>query len=332
LRRNSTRTLHDSDIEYLTIHERRYCGDYYMPNDEEEQERGRMLHDIFRRIFDNRLTLVPLHNPTKILDIGTGTGEWSMDMGEAYPKAQVIGTDIAPIQPRAVPSNVFFEIDDAEHEDGWTWGEEFDLVHLRSMQGAFIDWKHVYREVFRCLKPGGFIEVLDFDNHTRLLSYFRNDPDVEKWLAAVNEASRRSGRPRGAAHLDPDYLNEIGFVDVCVSEKIIPTGAWPENEAEQDVGKHFLLAQLWGIEAVCLRPLTEHMSWKIEDVRRSISFVENRLNSVAMDKERSKGMGFIVKVLVGMKSSDEAIPEVDIPDEESIKTMKSINGDTAPRK
>jgi hypothetical protein len=92
------------------------------------------------------------------------------------------------------------------------------------MQGAFMDWKYVYREAFRCLKPGGYIEVVDFDNHTRLMSYFDNDPDVVNLLAAVNEASNRAGRPRGDAHLDPNLLKELGFMNVSISEGNIPTG------------------------------------------------------------------------------------------------------------
>lgn len=87
-----------------------------------------------------------------------------------------------------------------------------------------MDWKYVYREAFRCLKPGGYIEVVDFDNHTRLMSYFDNDPDVVNLLAAVNEASNRAGRPRGDAHLDPNLLKELGFMNVSISERNIPTG------------------------------------------------------------------------------------------------------------
>jgi SAM-dependent methyltransferase len=298
-----------------------------MPNDEEEQDREGMLHDIFKKIFENRLTSTPLRNPTKILDIGTGTGEWAMDIGDVFPDAEVIGTDIAKIQPSAAPSNVFFQIDDAEDEDGWTWSEnEFDLVHLRGMQGAFMDWRHIYTEAFRVLKKGGCIEILDFDNHTRLLSYFSDDPDVAAWLAAVNEASRRSGRPRGDAHLNPALLEEVGFVDVSVTEKIMPLGAWPEDEDEQNTGKHFLVTMLDGVEGTSLRLLTQNMGWKIEDVRKTIKFVETRMKAIAMDKHKSKGMGFIVKVLVGVKPSDEGIPEVDIPDEESVKTMTNLNG------
>jgi SAM-dependent methyltransferase len=333
--RNSTRSLYDSDVVYVMIHGRRYCRDYYMPNDEEEQDRGQMLHDVYLHIFDNRLTTVPLRDPGKILDIGTGTGEWAMAMAEEFPNTEVIGTDIAQIQPAAGPPNVFFEIDDAEEEYGWTWPEdEFDLVHLRSMAGAFTDWQYIYREAIRHLKPGGWLEVIDFDNHSGLLSYFSEGSDVKRWLTAVNEASKQSGRPRGEAHLNPELLTQIGFEDVSVSGKMIPTGAWPEDEEKQKVGKHFLVTQLCGVEALCLRPLTEQLGWKIEDIRKIVDSVTESVRSVAMDPEKSKGMGFNVKVLVGRKpgSADVGPPEVDVPDEESIKTMTNANGGSGQRK
>jgi methylase of polypeptide subunit release factors len=37
-----------------------------------------------------------LHN---ILDCGTGTGIWALDMREMFPSAQVVGVDLSPIQP-----------------------------------------------------------------------------------------------------------------------------------------------------------------------------------------------------------------------------------------
>ena len=74
------------------------------------------------------------------------------------------------------------------------------------------------------------------------------------------------------------------------------------------------------------------MGWSIEDVRKSVSYVQQRMKSVAMNKETSQGMGFVVKVLVGMKPSTDDLPEVEIPDEESIKTMTNLNGNAALKK
>jgi methylase of polypeptide subunit release factors len=47
----------------------------------------------------------PLEDPEKILDIGTGTGIWAIEMADMFPNAEVIGTDLSPIQPDWIPSN-----------------------------------------------------------------------------------------------------------------------------------------------------------------------------------------------------------------------------------
>jgi metalloendopeptidase OMA1, mitochondrial len=53
------------------------------------------------------------HPPRRVLDVGTGTGLWCIQMGDLYPSADILGIDISPIQPREVPLNVRFMVDDA---------------------------------------------------------------------------------------------------------------------------------------------------------------------------------------------------------------------------
>lgn len=54
-----------------------------MPNDEEEQDRMDIQHHICLLALKGRLYAAPpLKNPQKILDLGTGTGIWVIDMGE----------------------------------------------------------------------------------------------------------------------------------------------------------------------------------------------------------------------------------------------------------
>ncbi|KUJ20195.1 putative Demethylmenaquinone methyltransferase [Mollisia scopiformis] len=325
---NSTRSLYDTDVIYHMIHGRRYCGEYYMPNDEEEQTRMQILHGVHYSLLSNSLTTVPLSSPTKILDVGTGPGDWAMAMGDEYPDAEIIGTDIAKIQPSAVPLNVFFEIDDAEEEGGWTWADdEFDLVHFRHMAGAFSDWSEVYREACRSLKPGGWIEVLDFDSHDRtLLSFFGKDSEVADWLKTINECAKMSGRPRGVAHLRPEVFTSAGFIDVHVTEKTIPMGVWPEDKEDKKLGKHFLIAQLCGVESVCLRPFAEQMEWDVEKIRNLCDTVTQSIREVALDPS-SNGLGFTVRIVTARKPDGM---EVDDPDEESVRTttMTGLNGNS----
>jgi cyclopropane fatty-acyl-phospholipid synthase-like methyltransferase len=92
-----------------------------MPTDEKEQDRLDMHHEIMLAMLDGKLHLAPVKEPHRILDIGTGTGIWAIDMADTYPAAEVIGTDLSPIQPVWIPPNCRFEVDDAEQE--WTFKE-----------------------------------------------------------------------------------------------------------------------------------------------------------------------------------------------------------------
>lgn len=68
-----------------------------------------------------------------------------------------MGTDISPIQPGWVPPNLEFQIDDCTRE--WTFQpDSLDYVHIRFMNGSIADWDGLFREAYRCLKPGGWVE------------------------------------------------------------------------------------------------------------------------------------------------------------------------------
>lgn len=55
---------------------------------------------LFCLLLGGKLHLAPLQSPQRILDLGTGTGIWAIDIADQYPSAQVIGTDLSAVQPR----------------------------------------------------------------------------------------------------------------------------------------------------------------------------------------------------------------------------------------
>ncbi|KAG8406016.1 hypothetical protein J3458_021359 [Metarhizium acridum] len=55
----------------------------------------------------------PENYPHFILDIATGIGDWAIEMADEFPDSRIIATDLSPIQPNYVPSNVRFYVEDA---------------------------------------------------------------------------------------------------------------------------------------------------------------------------------------------------------------------------
>lgn len=118
---SSTASLRSSIYDHVYENGRRYhsfrAGQYVLPNDETEQDRLDLTHHLFTLTLKGNLCMTKLENPQSILDVGTGTGIWAIDIGDQFPTASVIGTDLSPIQSAWVPPNVKFEIDDCT--DDW---------------------------------------------------------------------------------------------------------------------------------------------------------------------------------------------------------------------
>lgn len=55
---------------------------YIYPNDRLEQERQDLQYEILRSANEGNIFFAPLINPERILDVGTGNGQWVMEMGE----------------------------------------------------------------------------------------------------------------------------------------------------------------------------------------------------------------------------------------------------------
>jgi len=160
-------SLATSIYAYREEHGRRYHAEhgraqYYLPNDEMELDRLDLQHHLFRMTLDGSLHRAPLakdiHN---VLDVGTGTGLWPIEFAAEYPSAKVIGTDLSPVQPKFVPLNCRFYIENAE--DDWTFEEKFDFIHGRMLVVGIKNWARFFDQSFRHLKPGGWIELQDLN-------------------------------------------------------------------------------------------------------------------------------------------------------------------------
>jgi len=65
-----------------------------------------------------------------VVDIGTGSGKWVIEVAEEFPSSRVIGLDLSPIQPTFVPLNAEFIVEDVNEGMGFS-DASTDLVHSR---------------------------------------------------------------------------------------------------------------------------------------------------------------------------------------------------------
>ncbi|EQL03486.1 hypothetical protein OCS_00809 [Ophiocordyceps sinensis CO18] len=294
----STRSLWVPDLDYREIHGRRYCREYYMPNDEIEQLRLSLQHQVFLHLLEGDMTCVPLDDPRNVLDVGTGTGEWPIRMAELFPACEVIGTDISAIaETQSVPMNVFFEIEDAEEWDRPP--DHYDLIHFRCMEGAFRDWRFIYDSVYDSLKPGGWIELIDFDSLESVkiwFTAFSEGSPIFDMARDLEIAAEQIGRKRGIAHMDPQLLVEAGFVNVRVTEHAIPMLV-----SDKSAGKLWLISCLDALEANCLRLLTQQMGWDPDKCKAACEQAARELANLAKDPEKAKGLLVKARTLAAQK-------------------------------
>ncbi|WDK15021.1 methyltransferase domain-containing protein [Colletotrichum graminicola] len=248
-----------------------------MPNDEREMDRLDLQHHMFLLSFDDKLGTAPPNEPEakvgRVLDVGTGSGIWAMDFGDAHPEAEIIGIDLSAIQPEYTPPNVKFEIDDLE--EPWTYSQPFGYIHSRLMNSAVSNWRRYVQKCFDNLEPGGYLELIEVGPFLRSDDgTLKPEHSVMKTLMLLVEASQKLG----AAYQDPKELKSMmidaGFTDVVMQQLKWPINPWPKEKRYKELGAWNSQNMDDGWEAICMAPLTRALGWTREEVL--LMMVENR--------------------------------------------------------
>ncbi|OJD32213.1 methyltransferase domain-containing protein [Diplodia corticola] len=280
-----SQSLSSSVIAYPIEHGRRYHaykdGSYIMPNDENEADRLDLLHHMLMILFDGKRIHSPVkrENLRRVLDAGTGTGIWAIDVGDEYPEAEVIGNDLSPTQPQWVPPNVKFEVDDIE--EPWTYAEPFDLIFSRYMDAAISNWPALVANMFASTRPGGWAELQGFDTHYKSDDgSLPVDSYIHKFVGMLEEGCTKLGKEVYTGPTFAGLLKDAGFVNVHVQKYKLPLGPWPKDKKMKEVGTVNLMQVLEGMEAFSYRLFTGILGWSLEEVQVLIAKTTKELKSM----------------------------------------------------
>lgn len=288
---SSTGSLSSSIFAYQYENGRRYhayrAGQYLLPNDEAEQDRLDITHHIFRLCLQGDLCLAQssLRDPKRILDVGTGTGIWAMEMGDLFPGAEIHGTDLSPVQPAWVPPNVIFEIDDAR--DQWTYPlDYFDYIHVRQLAGSMLDWSDLIAQCYTHLRPGGKLEI----SEGRANFWYAHDSVSEdsftyQWLMEWRRlsASMNFDVFPTLPSIIQSTQSSKHFENVQTVERLVPVGGWPRDKHLKEIGKYFKFQFLEsGLDAYTLALFTRVGQWQELEIKALLARVRQEMQEGKM--------------------------------------------------
>ncbi|KAB5576496.1 S-adenosyl-L-methionine-dependent methyltransferase, partial [Coniochaeta sp. 2T2.1] len=294
--------LDTSFVELITYHGRdfqRYAlenGIYHAPVD--EAKRNRIVHEVFNRLFDNRLIFPAMPNPTRILDCGFGTASWAIDVAEQFPSCEVrrnysvtapqrptlangassglsqpdhgvTGIDIYPnMAPEDLPPNLDIQVDDLNSPFTFH-SNHFDLVNSRLMSGGINAdrWPTYVADIFRVLRRGGWCQMVEIyynaqsDNGT-----LTDNHALRVWSTTYLQSMLPYKNPRAAMQLE-NLMRQAGFVEVEGRLLTLPLSGWSNDPRNREVGVlnrdnvHRLLSSL------AVYPFTEGAGMTAPDVQ-----------------------------------------------------------------
>jgi ubiquinone/menaquinone biosynthesis C-methylase UbiE len=213
-------------------------------------------------IWPQEQPIVAAYSPTRILDVGCGTGEFTSRVARLFPHASAIGVDLietslelARERCADLGERVTFQRGDA-YELPFGDGA-FDLVACRHVLQAIPDAPRVLAELVRVLAPGGRLHVIAEDYG--MIHVVSQQIDLAKfWFETPRAFARATGTDLHVGRHVVGYLRALPVDDVRMNYIAVDTLRVPR-------ATFAAIFEAWRDGYV--EPLTEHTKRPASEIR-----------------------------------------------------------------
>lgn len=224
---------------------------------------GQFLREHARRVLAD-------HKIEAILDIGCADGQVTRTFSLIYPKARVVGLDkdagaietakknqaLAADAYKSVDAykSIEFVVGDAEGPlpDG-----PFDLIYSSHTMLYVPNYRKSLQEMFRVLRPGGYVWIKDFDTH--LATAIENNANYARYMSLVHATMLKAGLNVFFATELFKLLPETGFENVRRIEEKYPLG---DDTVNSRIATSIMLGGIFNIRNL----VAKTMNIPVEDV------------------------------------------------------------------
>jgi len=181
-----------------------------------------------QRLIYDKSVLLRVDEDRCVLDSGTGTGAWAVDLANEVPESvEIHGVDVSPSNfPPSPPPNVHFSLASVTSLPP-NWTGKFDFINQRFLLGALLakEWPDALSELRRVLKPGGAVQLVEMDPRFPV----PETPAAAQVRDIVCKVHDVNGLQIGIADSLAALLQSAEFVDVVSETKRMPMGRlWGE--------------------------------------------------------------------------------------------------------
>src|SRR5215471_1408211 len=193
---------------------------YFLPRDMAEIDRLDVQHYALRASLGANY-LAPVDRPARILDVGSGTGQWAYDLCAEFPQALAVGFDLE-VSKRPWPAAYGFVKGNALQGLPFA-SDQFDFVHQRALVLPMGSWDSEIRDLVRVTRPGGWIELVEC-----LYRFGPAGPVTAHLRGLGQQLARAQGMDASGAVADAldEYLSQAAATDIQRREVDLPVGEW----------------------------------------------------------------------------------------------------------